>query len=258
MITEEGLRGRGTTLGALLRTVAAVGLAEPEVRGLAAFVRPGDVCLDIGAAYGMYSHVLAELVGPGGAVHAFEPLPVPSRVLRAGARLAGGIVRPHIAALSDTMHDGHELVLPVRFGLPIHGWAHLGGGRVRRPLPGRTRSLRVPVGTVDAFCAAEGIERVAFMKIDVEGCEPAVLAGAAGVLGRCRPALQLEIEQRHLDRYGHAAHALVADLRRHYGYRMHTWRRDRWVPATAVGTAHRNYLFLAGTAEAGTTAATAA
>ncbi|MHA6624174.1 FkbM family methyltransferase [Pseudonocardia sichuanensis] len=245
MITGTDACRRPTAIGALLRAAAAAGLAEPEVRGLAALVRPGDVCLDVGAAYGMYSHVLAELVGRSGAVHAFEPLPVPSRVLRAGARFTGGVVRPHAAALSETEHDGHELVLPVRFGLPIHGWAHLGGDRVRRALPGRSRSLRVPVRTVDGFCAAQGIDRVAFMKVDVEGAEPAVLAGAASVLARCRPALQLEIEQRHLDRYGHGTQRLVAELRRRYGYRMHTWRLGRWVPATEVGTAHRNYLFLA-------------
>lgn len=249
MITTERVRRRPVRLGTLVRTAAAFGLAEPEVRGLAALVGSGDVCLDIGAAYGMYSCVLAELVGPAGAVHAFEPLPVPSRVLRAAARVAGGVVRPHVTALADAEQAAHELVLPLRFGVPIHGWAHLGGDRARRAVPGRTRSLRVPVGTVDAFCAAQRIDRVAFLKVDVEGAEPAVLAGAAGLLGRCRPALQLEIEQRHLDRYGHSADDLVDGLRRSYGYRMHAWRKGRWTPVTEVRAGQRNYLFVAGALE---------
>ncbi|WP_219417754.1 FkbM family methyltransferase [Pseudonocardia nigra] len=240
---QAAASGRAAALAAVLRGAAALGLAEPELRGLAALVRPGDVCFDIGAAYGMYSHVLAALVGPRGVVHAVEPLPVPSRILRAGAGITGGPIRVRTGAMGEAERAGRDLVLPVRFGLPIHGWAHLGGDAVRTPIRGRSLRLRVPVWTVDALCAAEGIDRVRFLKIDVEGAEPAVLAGAAGTLERCRPTLQLEIEQRHLDRYGHRAGRFAADLRERYGYGMFTWARGGWAPADRIDPARRNYLF---------------
>jgi FkbM family methyltransferase len=40
----------------------------------------------------------------------------------------------------------------------------------------------VDVTTVDAYCAAQGIERVDYLKVDAEGHDLAVLQGAAGML----------------------------------------------------------------------------
>jgi len=49
---------------------------EPEAREwIAANVKPGFICLDVGAHLGVFSLLMGELVGPSGAVHAFEPFP---------------------------------------------------------------------------------------------------------------------------------------------------------------------------------------
>ncbi|MFC7624735.1 FkbM family methyltransferase [Microlunatus sp. GCM10028923] len=246
MATDQLLRTRKpNSPAALLRRGAALGIAEPELLGLDQLVGPGDVCFDVGAGYGVYTFPLADLVGPAGRVYAFEPLPVPYRilsVLHRRTRLGQVIIRR--AALGPVAGD-HELVLPYRFGLPIHGWAHLRTGQVR---PGRrisfstTRILPTPVLTVDDVCREQEIERVAFLKIDVEGFEPSVLSGAREVLARDRPALLLEIEDRHLDKYGRTAAEVAGSLRR-LGYTMLAWRDRRWTPVTEVTTQGRNYLF---------------
>ena len=58
---------------------------EPEILGLRSLVAPGNVCVDVGAAAGLYTLALSRLVGPTGEVHSIEPLtfahPVWSRVL---------------------------------------------------------------------------------------------------------------------------------------------------------------------------------
>ncbi|SEG91639.1 methyltransferase, FkbM family [Nonomuraea solani] len=223
---------------ALLRTGARMSLSEPELLGLAEFVRPGAVCFDIGAAYGMYTYPLARLAGPAGQVHGFEPLPVPYRILEAGLRAAGARnVRVTNAALGSS--SGWErLVLPYRFGLPIHGWAHLEKG-LRRP-GGKT--LEVAVHTVDGVCELRELSRVDFMKLDVEGAELDVLDGAAWTIEQHRPALLLEIEERHLGKYGRSAGEVAGSLLDR-GYHMHVWHRGRWSRTKEVTTRRRNYLF---------------
>ena len=49
--------------------------SEPELDLLPSLVKPGDVVLDVGANYGLYSHYMGRLVGPSGHVYAFEPIP---------------------------------------------------------------------------------------------------------------------------------------------------------------------------------------
>ncbi|WP_306366519.1 FkbM family methyltransferase [Nocardiopsis sp. CC223A] len=243
--TGEAVPLRSRAAAGLLRGCAVVSLSEPEILGLSRFVRPGDVCLDIGAGYGMYTHPLAALVGSRGAVHAFEPLPVPYRILDAGRRASGARhVITHNTALGPRAGE-LDLALPYRFGLPVHGWAYPRSG-LRRP--GRRisfsseRTLRVRADTVDAVCAAAGVDRVAFMKIDTEGFEMSVLEGAFEVLARDRPALLLEVEDRHLDKYGLSGAEVVGALRSR-GYEMRTWRSGRWVPASRADPRTRNHLF---------------
>ncbi|MGV9375990.1 FkbM family methyltransferase [Nonomuraea sp. NPDC003707] len=233
---------RVEAVAAMLRAGAAVSLSEPELRGLAEFVRPGAVCFDIGAAYGMYTYPLARLAGPAGQVHSFEPLPVPYRILEAGRRASGARnVRVTNAALSSST-GYRRLRLPYRFGLPVHGWAHLEEG-LKHPGPfAATRTLEVPVYTVDRVCELREIPRVDFIKMDVEGCETEVLKGAERTIEQHRPALLLEIEDRHLGRYGRDAAEVAGSLIAR-GYRMHVWHRGRWNRADRVSTHRRNYLF---------------
>ncbi len=238
-------RGRLAVAARSLRIAAALGLAEAELRGLHHVVGPGDVCFDIGAAYGMYTFPLAELVGPGGAVHSFEPQRRPRRLL---AAVRGAVGASHVRLSDSGMGRvaGHlQLVLPSRYGLPISGHAHLADGLAPTGAPGSAgRRIRVPVTTIDDVCDARGIERVRFIKADVEGFEPEVLHGAARVLERDMPALLLEIEDRHLSRYGRTAED-VSRMLRARGYSMATWRDGGWRPAERVVLGTRNYLFRA-------------
>ncbi|QGK71954.1 FkbM family methyltransferase [Allosaccharopolyspora coralli] len=232
-----------------MRTAASVRLVEPEVLGLRRFVRPGDVCFDIGAAYGMYSYSLADLVGPTGVVHSFEPQFKSHFLLRAGKNVAGAQHMTVDRAGVGREQGTFDILLPVKFGLPIHGHAHLADGVTtqhgKSVKSGKfcwTRTIAVPVTTVDKVCADRGIERVDFMKIDVEGFEPSVVQGASSTIERDRPTLLLEIEDRHLSRYDQTA-AEFSRMLRDLGYSMHVWKDGDWVPADEVTTDRRNYLF---------------
>lgn len=94
---------------------------------------------------------------------------------------------------------------------------------------------------MDALVAEAGLERLDFVKIDVEGGELHVLHGAARTVERFRPAMFIEIEERHTARYDHSPGDVVAWLTAR-GYTMYTWQRG-WVPAERVCPHTNNYLF---------------
>ncbi len=242
--TTGGRRLRA--LHALLRAAAPrLWFLEDELVGLGALVAPGATCVDVGAAHGLYTWSFAALAGPSGSVHAVEALPGRGRVLDAGARLLGAAsVTVHHAALGERA-GAAVMSVPVRSAVTVPGRAFLTDGA--RGLGaneefGRHRELPVQVTTIDDLVAGWGLERVDVIKADVEGAELAVLRGAREVLRRDRPVLLLEVEERHLVKYGASPDALVTHLAG-LGYRLHAWDGAAWRAAPEVSTGQRNYAF---------------
>lgn len=237
------MRGR-LAAAAIDRLARWTPYVESEIQGLHEFVRPGGVCIDIGAAAGLYTTVLSQLAGPRGRVHSVEPLPFANLHLARllNARQAVN-VRQHSLALGarpgvDLMH------IPLgRYGL-VTGRSFLDRSATG-PDPNAEFvdqvAVSVNVDTLDALCAREGIDRLQFVKIDVEGAELQVLEGGAKVLAALRPVLLIEIEARHTARYQRTPDEVTAWLFDR-GYTMHTWQRG-WSPARSVDPGTRNYLF---------------
>jgi FkbM family methyltransferase len=154
---------------------------EPEMGILEHLVAPDGVAVDVGANNGLYTYSLVSLCTH---VHAFEPLPMCQEVIAAWGHER---VTLHRVALSD--HQGElELRIPLIDGVPSTGWATFG------PLDCEHQNISVPVMPLDAL----DLDRVSFVKIDVEGHESSVIAGARATLERDRPVLLVEIEQDHI------------------------------------------------------------
>jgi FkbM family methyltransferase len=77
---------------------------------------------------------------------------------------------------------------------------------------------RVPIEPLDAVIARLGLAQVDFVKIDVEGAEARVIAGAAAILNSMRPILLLELNDKALRAQGNCADGLVGTLRGELGY----------------------------------------
>jgi FkbM family methyltransferase len=236
---------RTALTGALLRLVARrTRYLEKEILGLPQIVAPGAVCVDVGAAAGLYTVLLSELVGETGHVLRVEPLPFVhplwTRLLRAGPN-----VSCHAVALGAEPGQGTMSVPMGRYGLvtgrSFLAW-HTNGLGSNSEFAAHVE-VRVEVDTLDALCARAGLIRLDFLKIDVEGAEPHVLTGGAGVIEKFRPAILMEIETRHLSRYGQSAQTVVSWLRAR-DYTMHHWH-DGWRETADVSEEHRNYLFRA-------------
>jgi methyltransferase, FkbM family len=229
---------------ALYRGASRINWAEPELRGLGKVVRPGDTVLDVGAALGMYTVPLSYLTGPTGRIFSVDPQPRNFFVVRL-LRALTGARRGTIRRIAFGPQPGESrIAVPIIFGLPIFGHGHIADG-VQEKGPHRIRYTPTPVDTIDSWVEREGIENVAFIKVDVEGFEPSVVEGARGLIERDRPSLLLEIEDRRLVRYGRT----TADefhrqlMERWPDYRMYTYVDDVWTPTDAITSEVRNYLF---------------
>ena len=221
---------------------------EAEVAALDDLLAEGDVCCDIGASFGLYTLAAARSVGPTGRVLAFEPLAGPRRFLAQSVRwLRATNVEVHPEALGDERRAA-RMSLPTRRGLPVPGRAFVAdhaNGLGSNLEFAHQRSVEVGVSKLDSVVEQRQLHRVDLVKIDVEGYELAVLRGAARTLRRFHPVVLLEIEDRHLARFG-ADSSMVVDAMAGYGYRMHALVDGRWQAMDAVTDRRRNYLFVPG------------
>ncbi|MCC7271645.1 MAG: FkbM family methyltransferase, partial [Alphaproteobacteria bacterium] len=184
---------------------------EPELRALERFVGAGEVLVDVGANIGLYALKGARIVGPTGRVVAVEPGAVASEMLAANLKLNPYFQQVDIVrkALADKVGQAtlHHIPLgddPQAFSLLADGSAD-----------GET----VETTTFDAMVADLGLPRVDCVKIDVEGAEGMVLAGARETLRRWRPTVIFEVNCPTLLRRGDPTD-VAWNLLAGYGYRF--------------------------------------
>lgn len=166
---------------------------DPAMKLVNVLVGEGQTVVDVGADLGLFSSKLADIVGPSGRVHAFEPNAARLEGLTALAAAQPNI-QVHPVALSD--HEGEdELHVPIEEGRAVPAY-----GRLSPPPAGAEgvdwERRAVTLTTLDRVLAEEAAW-VGFVKCDVEGHELAVLRGAERTLREARPPLLIEIEERH-------------------------------------------------------------
>ncbi len=153
---------------------------DPEMGLLKFIVDPKRVCLDVGANLGLFTYFLSRY-SPH--VYAFEPNPIPLRVLRYVADKNVTVLQ---MALSDKTGEA-ELVVPKG----RKGWSSNGASIEYDE--GQGRVVKVPGSRIDDL----DYKDIGFIKIDVEGHEKSVLEGAQETLARDRPNLFVENEFTH-------------------------------------------------------------
>lgn len=152
-------------------------------RFLSRHVKPGMRAVDVGANFGYYTMLLADIVSPSGAVVAVEPNPDTAALLRRSVQLNGYAGQTEVleAALGATESGRAAFFAPD--GEPKN--AALGGSHGR---PGQ--DLTVEVTSMDAI--ARRVGPIDFVKIDAEGGEEAIVAGMATILAEQPPSMVLE------------------------------------------------------------------
>jgi FkbM family methyltransferase len=160
------------------------GQTEAEMSLLSSLVRRGSRVADVGGNRGAYAYRLWKL---GGRVEVFEPNPLCAQVLHSWAKRVSDVT-VHPVALSSA--EGRTML-----HVPIgdYGIEHDASASIEPVAAGNYRDVQVPLRSLDSF----GFVDLDFIKIDTEGHEMSVIAGAAATLKASNPALLIEIEQRH-------------------------------------------------------------
>jgi FkbM family methyltransferase len=169
------------------------------------WVNPGSVVFDIGAHVGYYTLLASILVGAEGDVHAFEPLPQNLPFLYRHIeinRLKNVLV--HEVAVSD--RDGEA-------------YFKVGSSRSTGQVS-NSGEVEVQLISLDSRVKAGELPVPGYIKIDVEGAELAVLAGARALLTDHKPTLFLETHSAEL-------HASCIELLSGIGYTLQPVVGDR-------------------------------
>lgn len=171
-------------------TIYRYGFFEEELtRAFIDILKPGMTFFDVGSHFGYFSLLARELVGPAGAVHAFDPTPSTFEMLRKNVGHLSNVTTINAAAFST------ETTLQFTdFGVEFSAYNSISGGKLTGEQEARAKLHQVNVKaiTIDGYIERTGV-KPNVMKIDAEGAELEILKGMEKTLTVARPIVTLEV-----------------------------------------------------------------
>lgn len=147
------------------------------------WIRPGDTVIDVGAHRGRHLGPMWQSVGDTGHVIAFEPLPSIFSDLQANFQASNILL---VNAAISTEPGTSPFVF-------ARGTPEESGLRKRiYNRPDEANPTVIQVNTTRLDDHAVGVERLTFIKIDVEGGELICLSSAAETIAKHRPVISVE------------------------------------------------------------------
>jgi len=199
----------------LSRVLFLTGNFEPnELTWMSQTLTDGMVVIDVGAHMGMYTLTASKLVGESGVIVALEPSTREFQRLTFHVTL-NDLRNVRCLQIAASSTSGEAML---KIGSEWNS-GHNTFGEFFDESVEMLREERVPTQTVDALVAGQGLERVDLIKIDVEGHEYQVLAGAVQTIMRFRPRILIEVFEETLRRQGACVEAVIGFLTAH-GYML--------------------------------------
>lgn len=189
-----------------------------------AIVHQGDVCVDIGANWGLHSLYLSSLVQADGLIVSIEPFPpaFAELVWHVQANACKNVTTLPLA-ISDK--DGDGLFVPASSASE----GALSG--LSSESSNEEDSIFVVTRTLDSIVQELDLESLKLVKIDVEGAEGKVLSGAQHTIERFRPHFVIDLHTPKQD-------VLVAEVLTNCEYKLSRLSGPPIV-RTDVGWPHR-------------------
>lgn len=243
----------GTTRDMHAHAFAIHGYFDWRLIAAARFLcKPGDTILEVGANVGTETIALADIVGPTGHVHAFEPEPTNFQQL---AHMIAAAPLPQVTAVQSAVSDREGEVTFV----PSPDERESGSGRIAEektapqarielnltiPEPQETvpnSRLTVPCTTLDRYLPEA--TPVHLLVIDAEGAEIHILRGAQRLLKQQTPSIIIEANERSLANFSFNLTDLHSILAQH-NYQIHELTRLGLTPLNLDSKHTRNWLAL--------------
>ncbi|MEK6280173.1 MAG: FkbM family methyltransferase [Acidobacteriota bacterium] len=171
-------------------------------------VKPDWVFFDVGSNFGYYSMLVSQLSHKQARVYAFEPLARNYDLLNDNKAL-NGFERLETFKLALSNATGETDFLVPQLGNMGHGKIDVRDDGER----GGAGSEKVQTTTLDNFVREQGVEKIDFIKVDIEGAEVLFLEGAAETLREFRPLMMMEFNPASLEEFGTSADVLLRMLR---------------------------------------------
>lgn len=193
--------------GGLLGLEKKDGFETIEIEFVKNNFKDGQTFIDIGANFGVYSVYVSKNF-LNSKIHSFEPLPETYGILEQNishndcknikANNKGLSFKKDELYFTNDQYAGNHIVMN----------------------PKNTNNLtKVDVEILDDYVMTNGIDKVHFIKCDVEGAERLVLQGAKNTIEKHHPIILIEIYDGWTQRFGHSANDVISYLL-NFGYKV--------------------------------------
>lgn len=197
-----------------------------NIRSVLRLVESHWIILDVGANIGFWSVPLARVLKESGRLHCFEPVPCNFRLLTANLErnCVPATAHVHQVGLSDPSGK-------VQIGLreDFAGGSETGNAAI--VIDGddsRFQCVEVDVRPLDDVFDSLALDRLDFIKVDIEGHEHKFLTGAARTIARFRPILLMELNDHYYERQGLDPTSLFQDWLAGHSYVAAFHKANRW------------------------------
>ena len=196
-------------------------------------INKGDVIIDIGANLGYYSILFARWTGDTGKVLSVEPIKVYNEIFNEKAKKYRNItLYPYALGAEE---KGIELVSSPQTGFLNTGLPHVYNpqqdGRIEN------QKFRFEAQMKRPSVVFEKLERIDYIKCDIEGFEYIVLSDMKEIIRRCNPKVQVEVSSGN--------HTKILELFEELGYTPYQLYKYQLIPLSELeGPLPGDYIFL--------------
>ena len=210
---------------------------EPEMATIPKILHNPQIIIDIGANYGPYSFFFSKLY-PKARIFAFEPATssydILNKIIR---RFDLDNVIPVKKGLGEKEEE-KEIIAPLHYTI----LAYISDKKIKKNK--EDNSEEVKVTTLDSFIKRNKIQKIDFIKCDVEGFELSVFRGAKKTLKKFKPMVFVEIEERHTQKYDTNPDKVIKFFKR-FGYGCYSVRNSNIIKTNKIRRETPLYIFSA-------------